>query len=211
MELSLKSIEGKDLGKIDFLSNIDLTNDINTSVVHECIVNYLANQRQGSANTKTRAEVSGGGKKPWKQKGTGRARSGSNSSPLWRHGGVVFGPKPRDYSYSIPEKKKRKGFLYALILKYKNDQIVAIDTFQNQNIEKTKQVAQILNQLNLLGRSLFVINEKQEKFIRATKNLPNVDLVYINNMNIYNIMNCEKLILDKKSIEFLNKKFEDGK
>ncbi len=210
MELSLINIEGKELGKIDFLPNIEVE-CIDTTLIHECVINYLANQRQGTSCTKDRSEVSGGGKKPWKQKGTGRARSGSNRSPLWRHGGITFGPKPRDYSYSMPEKKRRKGFLYSLLLKLENSEIIAVDNFTKNNIEKTKQVNEVLNKLNLLGKTLFVIKEKEEKFVRATKNISNLDLAYISNINIYDVMNCEKLVLDKESIEFLNQKFGDGK
>ena len=211
MELFLKNLDGKDIKKINFLENINVEANINKNLIHECIVNYLANQRQGTSSTKTRAEVSGGGKKPWKQKGTGRARCGSNRSPLWRHGGVAFGPKPRDYYYSMPDKKKKKGLLNALVLKCKENQIIAVETFFNQNIEKTKQVDGILKNLKTDGKSIIVLKGKEENFVRATKNIQKLSWVYVDNINIHDVMSSDNLILDMESVEFLNQKFGVGK
>lgn len=211
MELFLKNLEGKDIEEINFLENIDIETNINKNLIHECVVSYLANQRQGTSSTKTRAEVSGGGKKPWKQKGTGRARCGSNRSPLWRHGGVSFGPKPRDYYYAMPDKKRKKGLLNALVLKYKENQIMAVDSFFNQNINKTKQVDGILKNFKINGKTIIVIKDKEEDFVRATKNIKKLSWVYVENINIYDVMSSDNLMFDRHSIEFLNQKFGVGK
>ncbi len=212
MELVLRNIQGSEISKINFLNSFNPEDTINLELIHEAIVNYLANQRQGTSSTKTRAEVSGGGKKPWRQKGTGRARVGSNRSPLWRHGGIIFGPKPRDYSYSMPAQKRRKALVSALLLKAQNLELIAVDNLFENNTGKTKEVVQILKNFELYqNKSLFVIKNKAEKFIRATKNIENLSLVYANDINIYDIMNANYLICDKESIDFLNEKFEAGK
>ncbi|MCP4482649.1 MAG: 50S ribosomal protein L4 [bacterium] len=208
MNLVLKNIEGNDLGTVEFLSNFDV-DSVNTTLIHESVVNYLANQRRGTASTKTRAEVSGGGKKPWKQKGTGRARVGSNRSPIWRGGGITFGPKPRDYSYKIPTKKKRKALVSALALKGNNQEILVLDEIKK--ISKTRQVGEALKNLAIRGKVLIIVEAQDNLLLKSTRNIPGVEFTYAKNLNIYEVISNDHILADNSSIEFLNKKFEEGK
>ncbi len=211
MELSVLNIEGKKIREIEFLPSFKDLETIDSTLVHECVVCYLNNQRKGNASTKTRGEVSGGGNKPWKQKGTGRARAGSNRSPIWRHGGVTFGPHKRDYYYSLPKKKRRLGFVYSLLLKNHSDSLMALDSFLEQGIKKTKEVNFLLKNLMLDSnkkKRLFVLSKKEKDFILATNNIPNLDYVYVDNINVYDVMLHDNIIFDVNSIEYLNQKFK---
>jgi len=162
MFVDVLNIDGNKIKDIDFLPYFENIETIDTSLVHECVVCYLNNQRQGNSSTKTRGEVSGGGNKPWKQKGTGRARAGSNRSPIWRHGGIAFGPQKRNYYYSLSHKKKRLGFLYSLLLKKREGNLIALDNFLGHNINKTKEISLLLKKLILDSdkiKKLFSITE----------------------------------------------------
>jgi large subunit ribosomal protein L4 len=169
-------------------------------VIHGAIVNFLANQRQGTHATKTKGLVSGGGKKPWKQKHTGRARAGSIRSPLWRGGGITFGPQPRDYSYSIPKKAKRLALLAAFQEKLSGGEVVIIDNFAIEK-PKTKEMVSILKNLGLDDKSvLIVIPEKDEVVTRSARNIPGVGIVRASDLNTYDIVAFNTLLMTKDAI-----------
>lgn len=209
--MDVLNIDGKKVKDIEFLMGFDDVS-IDSTLIHECIVCYLNNQRQGNSSVKTRGEVSGGGNKPWKQKGTGRARSGSNRSPIWRHGGIVFGPQKRDYCYNLPYKKKKLGFLHSLLLRKNKNRILVFDSFIGHNIKKTRDMYNLLKILTIDScnmKNLFVVKEKEKGFIMAIRNIPNLDYVYVDNMNVYDIMLHDNLIFDVDSIVYLNEKFKN--
>lgn len=163
---------------------------INQGLVHEAIVSYMATWRSGSANTKTRAEVSGGGKKPWQQKGTARARSGSSRSPVWRHGGVTFGPKPRDFSKYLPKTMKRLAI--AGVLRAKADELYIIDE-KLLNISKTKDLSKLINSE---GVALFVVN-RDKPVARALKNIKNVQTVSLDELNTYDLVSADRVYFEE--------------
>ena len=170
-------------------------------MIYEAVVNYRANQRRGTASTKTRAEVRGGGKKPWRQKGTGRARAGSSRSPLWRSGGATFGPKPRDYSYKMPRKARRNALKSALAMKFAEKEIVVLDTLKFKE-PKTKEGASFLKKLKL--DSVLVVDERDNKNVfLSLRNIPKVKAVDFNQINIYDVMNHKSLVFTQKAFESL--------
>ncbi|MCK4400734.1 50S ribosomal protein L4 [bacterium] len=171
---------------------------VNEPVIQQAVRMYLANKRKGSANTKTRAEVRGGGAKPWKQKGTGRARAGSNSSPLWRKGGVTFGPKPRDFHYSLPQKVKDLALRSAVNVKYKDDQIVLIDSLVIKS-GKTKDAASVFSKFCQDKKVLVIKDKMDENTARSIKNLPNIKVIGSANVNTYDILAYNILFSDKDS------------
>lgn len=168
-------------------------------LIHDVIKMQLANKRQGTASTKTRGEVSGGGKKPWKQKGTGRARVGSIRSPLWRKGAIIFGPKPRDYSYSLPKKVKRAAMRSALSLKVQENKLFILDNITLPEI-KTKHFNAIIKAFNL-NKALVIIPEKNVTVELAARNIPNVKVAVIDSINVYDIMRYENLMFHRTSVE----------
>lgn len=166
-------------------------------VVHSAVVNFLANQRQGTHSTKTKGLVSGGGKKPWKQKGTGRARAGSIRSPLWRTGGIVFGPQPRDYSYNLPKKVKRLALMTAFYRKLADGEVVVIDNFAIEK-PKTKEMKEILKNLGLTGKSiLIVLPEKDNSVVLSARNIPGVSVTRSVDLNTYNVIAHNVLLMTK--------------
>ena len=166
----------------------------NGPVMHAVVVNYLANQRQGTQSTLTRGEVSGGGKKPWRQKGTGRARQGSTRSPQWRHGGIALGPKPRSYRYTLNKKERRLAMKSAFSSKVlSNDMIVLNELSLNEY--KTKEIATVLNNLGADRKALIVLAEKNDMVIRSAKNIPGVKTALVNTLNVYDILNADKFIV----------------
>ena len=167
--------------------------------MHAMVVNFLANQRQGTQSTLTRAEVSGGGRKPWRQKGTGHARQGSIRSPQWRHGGIVFGPKPRDYRYSLNKKIRRLALLSAFSSKLIDSEIIVLDSIGFEKYA-TKSAVQMLKALNVDRKALIVIPERNEMVVKSCRNIPGIDTAYVNTINVYDILSHEKLILVKDSI-----------
>ena len=170
-------------------------------LIYEAVVNYRANQRRGTASTKTRAEVRGGGRKPWRQKGTGRARAGSTRSPLWRSGGVTFGPKPRDYSYKMPRKAKRNALKSALAMKFAEKQIMVLDNLKFKE-PKTKEGVNFLKKLKL--DSVLVIDNKDNKnLFLSLRNIPKVKAVDFNQINIYDVLNHKSLVFTEKAFESL--------
>lgn len=171
----------------------------NESVLHESVKNYLANQRQGTQSTLTRAEVSGGGRKPWRQKGTGRARAGSTRAPHWTHGGVAFAPKPRDYSYTLNRKVKRLALRSALSIKAKNGEIIVIDNLDMDSI-KTRNFQSFLNSVDAESKALVVTPEPRENIIKSARNIPGVKTTFAGILSPYDIMNCRKFIVDEAAL-----------
>ncbi|MFA5658080.1 MAG: 50S ribosomal protein L4 [Oscillospiraceae bacterium] len=171
----------------------------NREVMHAMVVNYLANQRQGTQSTLTRTEVRGGGRKPWRQKGTGHARQGSIRSPQWTHGGVALGPKPRSYRFALNKKVKRLAMKSALSSKVIDNNIIVLDSI---NIEefKTKSVINMLSALNVTGKALIVMPEPDKKIIKSASNIPGVKTALVNTLNVYDILNYDKFIVVKDAV-----------
>lgn len=188
----------KDLTLADTVWNIE-TNDI---VLKKAIDLQLAATRQGTAKTKTRAEVSGGGKKPWKQKGTGRARAGSNRSPIWRGGGVVFGVTPRDYTFNINKKERELALKTALTLKNVEKELVVLDSIKLDTL-KTKELKSILETLELNGKTLFVTAEDNENLYMASRNLGYAYVVLANEINCYDLVNADYLVCDEAAVKYI--------
>ena len=170
----------------------------NAVVMHAAVVNYLANQRQGTQSTLTRTEVSGGGKKPWRQKGTGHARQGSTRAPQWTHGGVALGPKPRSYSYSLNKKVKRLALLSALSSKCADNDIVVVDAIKADEF-KTKTIVNMLKALSA-DKALIVLNSVDEKVIKSAANIPGVKTTQANTLNVYDILKYNKFIVVKDAV-----------
>ena len=166
----------------------------NTAVMHAAVVNYLANQRQGTQSTLTRTEVSGGGRKPWRQKGTGHARQGSIRAPQWTHGGVALGPKPRDYSYSLNKKVKRLALKSALSSKVADNNMIVVDQITMDGF-KTKTIVEMLNALTVEGKALIVLPEMDQKVIKSANNIAGVKTAQVNTLNVYDILNCDKFVV----------------
>jgi large subunit ribosomal protein L4 len=173
--------------------------EVRTHLVHAAVVNQLANRRAGTASTKNKALVSGGGKKPWKQKGTGRARAGSNRSPLWRHGGTVFGPMPRNYSYAIPKKAKRAALVDALASKVAENRLILIDSL-NLAEPKTKLVSTLLENLGIQENALMLIKAENKNLTMAARNIPSVKVLRMENINVYDLLKYPYLITTQDAL-----------
>lgn len=190
---------GKEVGSIA-LSDVVFGAEVNAAVLHAAVRAYLMNQRQGTQSTLTRTEVSGGGKKPWKQKGTGRARQGSTRSPQWTHGGVALGPKPRSYKGSLNKKVKRIAIQSALSAKAAAGEIIVIDAI-SANEYKTKVMAGMLSAVGAGKKSLVVLGGIDDKVIRSMANIPGVKTVQADSINVYDILNCNTFIMAKTAAE----------
>ncbi|MCB6615106.1 50S ribosomal protein L4 [Ruminococcus sp. 210702-SL.1.03] len=171
----------------------------NAAVMHAMVVNYLANQRQGTQSTLTRTEVSGGGRKPWRQKGTGHARQGSIRAPQWVHGGVALGPKPRDYSYSLNKKEKRLAMKSALSSKVAESEMVVVDSIALEAY-KTKTVVEMLKALGADKKALIVTEGVDAKLVKSAANIPGVKTATVNTLCVYDILNCDKFIVVKDAV-----------
>ena len=171
----------------------------NTSAMHLCVVNYLANQRQGTQSTRTRSEVSGGGKKPWRQKGTGRARQGSTRAPQWTHGGIAHGPKPREYGFSINKKVRKLAMKSALSSKVAAEELVVLDSLKLDAI-KTKEVAKVFAALETGKKILLVLPENDNVLYRSARNIAGTKVSTVNTLNVYDILNCDTMIVLKDGI-----------
>ena len=171
----------------------------NASAMHLCVVNYLANQRQGTQSTRTRSEVSGGGKKPWRQKGTGRARQGSTRAPQWTHGGISHGPKPREYGFSINKKVKRLAMKSAFSSKVAAEELVVLDSFKLDAI-KTKEVVKVLSALETGKKVLLVLPENDNVLYRSARNIAGAKVATVNTLNVYDILNCDTMLVLKDGI-----------
>jgi len=198
LEAEVFNMENKPIGKIELPSDIFGTK-VKKCVLHEVVRNYLANQRQGTASTKTKGLVRGGGRKPWKQKHTGRARAGSIRSPLWRGGGTVFGPMPRDYSYRLPKKVKWAALGAALSAKFADGEILVVDDLPVLK-PKTKDLVFLLKRFGL--KNVLIILPDDNKTIKlAARNIPNVDIAVAGKLNVYDILLHEKLLMTRDSVE----------
>lgn len=200
-KIDVYNIEGKKV------SNIELADSVfgiepNEKIVHSVLVNYMANQRQGTSNTKTRAEVSGGGRKPWKQKGTGRARQGSIRAPQWFKGGIALGPKPRDYSYRVNKKERRLAVKSVLSSKVLENNLVVVDNMKFDEI-KTKNMVSALNNLKVKGKTLIVLPEKNENVQKSARNIEGVKTSLVNTINVYDLLKYNKLILTVDAVKSL--------
>ena len=172
----------------------------NTAVMHAMVVNYLANQRQGTQSTLTRTEVRGGGRKPWRQKGTGHARQGSIRAPQWVHGGVALGPKPRDYSYSLNKKERRLAMKSALSTKVIDANIIVVDAIKSEEY-KTKTMVEMLKALKADGKALIVTAENDAKVIKSANNIPGVKTATVNTLSVYDILNYDKFIVSSEAVK----------
>lgn len=186
------------------VSDIELKDEIfaiepNKSAMHLVVVNYLANQRQGTQSTLTRSEVSGGGKKPWKQKGTGRARQGSTRAPQWTHGGIALGPKPRDYGFDVNKKVRRLAMKSALSSKVAADEMIVVDDFSMDAI-KTKEMANILSAVKAGKKTLIVLPEKNDVLYKSARNIEGTNVSLVNTLNVYDILNCNTIVVLKDAI-----------
>ena len=166
----------------------------NVEVMHAMVVNYLANQRQGTQSTLTRTEVSGGGRKPWRQKGTGRARQGSIRAPQWTHGGIALGPKPRSYRFALNKKVRRLAMKSALSTKVLDNNMIVLDSLKLEEF-KTKTIVNMLKALNVEGKALIVMPEVDAKVIKSANNIPGVKTTLVNTLNVYDILNYDKFIV----------------
>lgn len=172
----------------------------NKAILHAMVVNYLANQRQGTQSTLTRTEVSGGGRKPWRQKGTGHARQGSIRAPQWVHGGIALGPKPRDYSYTLNKKERRLGMKSALSTKVADENLVVVDNIKTDEF-KTKTMVEMLKALNVQGKALIVTADADAKVVKSANNIPGVKTATVNTLCVYDIMNYDKFIVSSDAVK----------
>ena len=196
--VGLYKMDGSQAGTIELNENI-FGQEINKSVLHQVVVNYLANQRQGTQSTKTRSEVSGGGIKPWRQKGTGRARQGSIRATQWIHGGIALGPKPRDYSYTLNKKVKKVAMKSALSSKVAEAEIKVIDELKLDAI-KTKDIKTMLDKLEVNTKALIVTCEKDEIVYKSGRNIDGVTVTFAGVLNVYDILSHDQLIIAKDAI-----------
>ena len=196
--VAVKNMAGVEVGTIELSAEV-FGIEPNVSVMNDMVKAYLANQRQGTQSALTRAEVSGGGKKPWRQKGTGRARQGSTRAPHWTHGGIVFAPKPRDYTVTLNKKVKRLAMKSALSSKVLDNEMIVIDSLC-MNEYKTKTIAEMLKAIGSEKKALIVLPEVNEKTIASAKNIPGVKTAQVNTLNVYDILNADKFIVVKDAV-----------
>ena len=205
LKTNVYNMSGELVGEIE-LSEAVFGVTPNQSVVHDMVKNHLANLRQGTQSALTRAEVSGGGRKPWRQKGTGRARQGSTRAPQWTHGGIVFAPKPRDYSYTLNKKQKRLALKSALSAKAAEAAIVVIDAIK-MDAPKTKEFAAFLNAVGVQGKALVVTAENDANVVKSGRNIPGCEVTFANLLNVYDIMNAKQLVVDKAALQKIEEVF----
>ena len=190
---------GKEVGEIS-LSDAVFGAEVNSAVLHLAVKSYLANQRQGTQSTKTRSEVSGGGKKPWKQKGTGHARQGSTRSPQWVHGGIALGPKPRSYRFEVNKKVKRIALQSAFSSKVADGDMIVVDAITTTEY-KTKTMVNMLKALGSEKKALVVLAENDAMVVKSMANIPGVKTALVNTLNVYDVLNCDKFIVVKGAAE----------
>ena len=193
------NMEGKEVGTME-LNDAIFGVEINEHLVHMAVVQQLANNRQGTQKAKTRSEVSGGGRKPWRQKGTGHARQGSTRSPQWTGGGVVFAPTPRDYSFKMNKKEKRAALKSALTDKVANNNLIVVDKLAFDEI-KTKNFANVMSNLKVESKALVVLNENDVNVVMSAKNIPSVKTALTNTINVYDILNAKTLVLTQDAVK----------
>ena len=200
-KIDVYDIKGKKVSDIE-LNEAVFGIEPNEAIVHSVLVNYLANQRQGTQSTKTRAEVSGGGRKPWRQKGTGRARQGSIRAPQWIKGGIALGPKPRSYKYRVNKKERQLAIRSVLSSKVLEENLVVVDKFGFNEI-KTKNMTSALSNLKVEGKTLIVLPEKNENVQKSARNIEGVKTTLVNTINVYDLLKYSKLVLTVDSVKAL--------
>lgn len=203
--MKVLNMAGQEVGEVT-LSDAIFAIEPNQSVVHDVVKNHLANRRQGTQSALTRAEVSGGGIKPWRQKGTGRARQGSTRSPQWTHGGVVFAPKPRDYSYTLNKKVKRLAMKSVLSAKAAEGAIIVIDSIQ-MAAPKTKEFKSFLGAVGADSKALVVTATANELVVKSARNIPGVSVAFANVINVYDILNAKKFVVDQAALAVIEEVF----
>ena len=196
--INVVDMTGKKVGTVDLADSI-FAIEPNKAVMHQMVVNYLAAQRQGTQSALTRAEVSGGGKKPWRQKGTGRARQGSTRAPQWTHGGVVFAPKPRSYKFSVNKKVRRLAMKSAFSSKAAENEIIVVDAITLDEY-KTKAMAEMLTAIGVDKKALIVLPEVDKKVIKSASNIKGVKTAQVGELNVYDILNADKLVIAKDAV-----------
>lgn len=197
-KVAVYNLEGQQVGELE-LSDAVFAAPVNEALLHEAVVMYRANQRQGTADTKTRAEVAGGNKKPWRQKGTGRARHGSIRSPIWRKGGIVFGPHPRDFSYLMPKKARRAALRSALSAKVRDGEFIVVDQLALSE-PKTKIVAEALKKLNAEKGALIVAADFDANVYLSARNIPGVAATAARNINVYDVLSHDRIVMTKDAV-----------
>ena len=200
-QVTVFDMTGKSVGEMT-LSDAIFGIEPNTSVMHAAVVNYLANQRQGTQSTLTRSEVSGGGRKPWRQKGTGHARQGSTRSPQWRHGGIALGPKPRSYRFTLNKKVRKLAMLSALSAKVSANEMVVVDAIKTDEF-KTKTMVAMLKALEAEKKTLIVLDAVDAKVIKSAANIEGVKTTQYNTLNVYDILNCDKFVIVEGAVKKL--------
>lgn len=198
-KINVLNMSGEQVEEIELNDNV-FGVEVNQHVVYEVVKNQLANKRQGTQSTKTRAEVRGGGRKPWRQKGTGRARQGSIRAPHFTGGGIIFAPKPRDYSYKLPKKIKRLALKSVLTSKVESGEMIVVDKIAF-DAPKTKEMVKFLTSIKADEKALVVIDEKDTNVIKSTKNIPNVHTALVNTINVYDILKYNSFIITKEAVK----------
>lgn len=198
-EMKVLDMSGAQVGTIDLCDSVFAV-EVNEAILHAAVRMYLLNQRQGTQSALTRTEVSGGGKKPWRQKGTGRARQGSTRAPQWTHGGVAFAPKPRSYRTTMNRKTRQLAMKSALSSKVAGGEFVCVDAITASEY-KTKTMVNMLKAIGAEGKALVVLSEKNDMVVRSLANIPGVKTAYANTINVYDILNCDNLVMAKGAVE----------
>ena len=200
-KIDVYNIEGKKVSDIELADSV-FGIEPNEKIVHSVLVNYMANQRQGTSNTKTRAEVSGGGRKPWKQKGTGRARQGSIRAPQWVKGGIALGPRPRSYKYTVNKKERRLAIRSVLSSKVLENNLVVLDKAEMKEI-KTQAMVKTLANLKVEGKTLILLPERNENVQKSARNIKNVKTTLVNTINVYDLLKYNKLVVTLDAVKKL--------
>ena len=199
--IKVVNMTGAEVGEIT-LSDVIFGAEVNKAVLHAAVRTYLLNQRQGTQSTLTRSEVSGGGRKPWRQKGTGRARQGSTRSPQWTHGGIALGPKPRSYTKKLNKKVKQIAMFSALSAKVANNEMVVVDSIVTESY-KTKVMASMLTAIGAGKKALVVLDAKNDMVVKSLANIPGVKVAYTNTLNVYDILNCNTVVFAQAAVQKL--------
>ena len=200
-KIDVYDLKGKKVSDVELAENV-FGIEPNEAIVHSVLVNYLANQRQGTQSTKTRAEVRGGGRKPWRQKGTGRARQGSIRAPQWIKGGIALGPKPRSYSYRINKKEKQLAIRSLLSAKVLDNELTVVDKLEVEEA-KTKVMAKALTDLKVEGKALIILADRNDNVLRSSRNIEGVKTIELNTINVFDLLNCNKLVLPLDTVKKL--------
>ena len=205
LKTNVYNMSGELVGEIE-LSEAVFGVEVNEAVVHDSVKNHLANRRQGTQSALTRAEVSGGGRKPWRQKGTGRARQGSTRAPQWTHGGIVFAPKPRDYSFSLNKKSRRLALKSVLSAKVAEANLIVIDEIK-MDAPKTAEFAKFLAAVGAERKPLVVTAEASQNVVKSGRNIPGCEVTFANLINVYDVVNANKLVVDKAALQKIEEVF----